>query len=72
MINYTKEEIAMIKNYATIMTGFKSGKKWRAMACETSIKIQELISLYKEDGYGDKPVEMNRVEYWLYHLKNEN
>ena len=70
MMNYTKEEIAMIKNYATIMNGFKSGKKWRAMTCEASSKMKELVCLYGEDGNGDKPEAMNRVEYWLSHLEN--
>lgn len=70
MIDYTKEERDMIKNYATIKTGFKSGKKWRAMVCETSIKLIKLVELYGDDGFGNKPETMNRIEYWLGHIEN--
>ena len=70
MIDYTKEEKDMIKNYATKKTGFKSGKKWRAMVCETSIKIIQLVEIFGDDNGKTKPEAMNRIEYWLGHIEN--
>ena len=68
-IYYTKEERTMLKDYATIMTDSKSARKIKRYTWETSIKIIDLINRYGEDGYGDKPKDMNRVQYWLAHLE---
>ncbi|MHA2039113.1 MAG: hypothetical protein ACW98X_22025 [Promethearchaeota archaeon] len=65
---WTKEEIKIFKNYASIMTGKKSGKIFKCKMSETARRVKELIERYNEDGYGDKPPEMNRVEYWIQHL----
>jgi adenylate cyclase class IV len=58
-INYTTEEKKMIMDYATIMN---------CKASEISRKVIELVARYGETGYGDKPQDMNRVQYWLGHI----
>ena len=65
---WSNEENEIIKNYAAIITGCKSGKKWRHKCSETAIRVKKLIERYGDDGYEDKPKDMNRVEYWISHL----
>ena len=66
MINFTADELKMISNYATIMTGVSSGSRWLQKVTKVTVEVKYLIDRY---GYGDKPVDMNRVEYWLFHLE---
>ena len=68
MYKYTEAEKNMVREYAQIMTGHNSGPIFKKKVGATIIKIEELMDRYGEDGHGDKPDNMNRVEYWLAHL----
>jgi len=70
-ISYTDEELKLIKNYTTIITGETKGAEWKRKASQTSLMVKKLIHRYGETGYGDKPPDMNRVEYWLQHINDE-
>ena len=65
---WSEEEIVIINEYATVLTGKKSGREWNRKRCEISQKIIYLIERYGDDGYNDKPQDMNRVVYWISHL----
>jgi hypothetical protein len=66
---YTEAELEMIKDYTTIMTGKSKGGIFKNHFRKTIWAVTEFIERYGDDGYGDKPSDMNRVEYWLSHIK---
>jgi hypothetical protein len=47
----------------------KKPKSWRLVYVKNIDIVIRFIERYGDDGYGDKPVDMNRVEYWLAHIK---
>ena len=59
---FTDNEIKIIMNYAEMLTGSRTSKKFKKTHSITCCKIADLIKLY---GNGDKPSSMNRVEYWI-------
>mgnify|MGYP006874415544 CR=1 FL=1 len=65
---WTEEEMEIIKEFSTIITGKKSGRQWNSKRAEIARNVRDLIERYGDDGYGDKPKDMNRVEYWISHL----
>ena len=65
---WTTEERKMIMDYATLMTGKKSGKAFKEYTSKTAVNIKYFIERYGDDGYGDEPKDMSRVEYWIAHL----
>jgi hypothetical protein len=66
---WTDEEIEIFKNYTSVVTGLESGRAFKDKVLETAREVKRLIERYGDTGFGKKPEEMNRVEYWLSHLQ---
>ena len=71
LVKLTHDEIQLIMKYTDIMTGerdMRRNSKWRKAYINNLETVIGFIDRYGDDGYGDKPIEMPRVEYWLSHI----
>lgn len=70
-MTFTTEEHEYIREYVRVSHGVKdvSTRKMKKVWRDIYFKVRELIERYGEDGMGDKPIDMNRVVYWLSHLE---
>lgn len=46
----------------------KEKKRYLVLRWKITTGIQDSIDRYGQDGFGDKPLEMDLVEYWISHL----
>ena len=72
----TEQERGMIAQFIRIKFGIQEStsasifpRKCKKAYCETLWELDRLMGRYGDDGFGDKPEHMNRVEYWLAHIE---
>jgi len=66
---WTEQEIKIIKDYVSATTQLKiNSRDFKKKMSETAIRVKDLIERYGDDGFGNKPKDMNRVLYWISHL----
>lgn len=68
----SEEENSALKNYIDITCQDLNIREKLNKKRELYWIIVKKCYKYGEDGYGDKPKEMDRFSYWLQHLKLES
>jgi len=67
---FTQEEFEFVHEFVEVYYGIRKTKQPEHdnKYLETLELIRDMISRFGEDGFGNKPADMNRVIYWLQHI----
>lgn len=65
----TQEDVVAVEEFARVYVSPDSAPlRFKAFFSFCVMKASRLIELYGDDGYGDKPDDLNRMTYWLQHV----
>lgn len=70
-VNFTSEEMKKLFELFNVVWGEIKTKKDENKFEEVLYSITRLIYRHGDDGYGDKPADMDRITYWFQHLNLE-
>ncbi len=74
-VKLNEDEMQKVRNFATEIVGLNLQKTHHSRVCDVMHRLLDhicyQINYFGDDGMGDKPADMCRVEYWLQHLSDQ-